>query len=67
MSVGYFDFSKGDNVWSATYSKTIPAKVMGADAKGTSLPSAVMKVWRGASLQSLQHPENVNSRKILAL
>lgn len=51
------------------YSKTLSAKriAMGSDEKGTNLLSGVMKVWRGASLQSVTHPENGNSRKILAL
>lgn len=51
------------------YSKPFSAKTiaMGPDAKGTSLLSGVMKAWRGASLRSVKHPENGNSRKILAL
>lgn len=51
------------------YPKTLSAKTIatGADAKTTIRPLGVMKVWRGASLQSVRHLENGNSRKILAL
>lgn len=51
------------------YSKTLSAKTITteADAKTTIRPSAVMKVWRGASLRSVRRLENGNLRKILAL